>query len=145
MKRRGDLKGGKLYSLIYKKRKAGPEDLDVMKCLLPQPFQEMLKLTSKGTLRLQTGASSNTVDKLRSALAQSAQEYLASRQQAYLARLEAAGKLRAFIHQLQDRLYTKRLHGFAPEHIEEWDKAVRRELARKRQQRLRAKKSRRLA
>lgn len=145
IKRRGDLKKGELHSLIYKMRKAGPADLGIMASLLPQPFQEMLDLTSKDTLSPQAGAPSNSVDKLRRALAQSAQEYLASRQQAYLVRLQAAGKLRAFIHQLQDRLYTKRLHGFAPEHIKEWDKAVRREKVRKRQQRRRAKKSHRLA
>lgn len=139
IKRRRDLREGELHSLVYQKRKAGPADLGVMTSLLPEPFREMLELTSKATLTSQAGGPSKALEKFRRALAESAQEYLVTRQQAYLARLQAAGKLRAFVHQLQDRLYTKRLHGFAPEHIKEWDKTVRRELARKRQRRRRAK------
>jgi len=140
---RGDLRKGELHSIVHKMRKAVPADLDVMESLLPQPFQEMLELTSEDTLKQQAGARAN--NKLRTALAQSAQEYLASKQQAYIARLQAAQNLRAFIHEVGDRLHRKRLHGLAPEHIKEWDKAQRRDVARKRQKRRRAKKSRRLA
>ena len=142
---RGDLRKGELHSIVHKMRGAVPADLDVMESLLPQPFQQMIELTSKDTLRQQLGATADTVDKFRMALAHSAQEYLVTRQQAYLARLQAAGKLRAFIHELEDRLHRKRLHGFAPEHIKELHDARHRDLVRKRQQRRRAKKSRRLA
>jgi len=140
IKRRRDRKQSELHTLVYKQRTAEPADLKLMAKHLPDAFREICELVAKPV-----GAASQTVDKLQGALARSAQEYLFSKQQAYLARRQAAGKLRAFIHELRDRDYTKRLHGFSPEHIKELDKAGRRELARKRQQRLRAKKSRRLA
>jgi hypothetical protein len=141
IKRRRDLKKSELHILLYKERTAEPADFELMAPLLPDAFQQMPKFTSKGNLGTSVGAASQTVDKLRRALARSAQEYLFSKQQAYLARLQAAGTLRTFIHNLQDRRYANRLHGFVPAHVEEWLKAQGREKVRVRVERLRSKKS----
>jgi hypothetical protein len=140
LKRRRDPKQSELHILVYKERNAEPADLNVMAGLLPDAFQDIIELTSKDSLRVQLGAASKTLHKLETALARSAQEYLFAKQQAYLARLRAAGKLRAFIHELRHREYTKRLHGFAPQHVKDWDKAERRERARERAQRFRTSK-----
>jgi hypothetical protein len=140
IKRRRHLKESELHMLVYKERTAEPADLELMAALLPDAFQKMHTLTSKGSLGTLVGAASQPLDKLRRALARSAQEYLLSKQQAYLARLQAAGTLRVFIHNLQDRRYAKRLHGFAPAHIDEWLKAQSREKVRLRAQRFRASK-----
>ena len=131
IKDRRDPKKTELHSLVYKLRNAKPADLELMAPLLPDPFQDLLELTRKETLRAQSEAALKTVERRRSALARSAQEYLFSTQLVCLARLWAAGKLRAFIHELKDPQYTKRLHGLAPEHVEDWDKAERRERVRK--------------
>ena len=140
IKHQRDPRTSKLHVLVYKERAAEPADLGLIAPLLPDAFQKMHTLTSKGTLETLVGTASKSIDKLRSALARSAQEYLLSKQQAYLTRLQAATTLRAFIHELRDRDYTKRLHGFAPEHVKEWVAAERRERARKRAQRFRTSK-----
>jgi len=137
IKRQRDPKESELHMVVYKKRKAEPADLKLMEEHLPNSFLEIGKLITK-----QLGARSQTVHKLQTTLARSAQEYLFSKQQAYLARLQAAGKLRAFIHELRDPGYTKRLHGFDKEHRNKWEMAERRALVRERVQRFReAKKS----
>jgi hypothetical protein len=145
IEQRRDPKNSELRSLILKRRTANPADLELMANLLPNDFQAMAKLATTRTLGVQIGgAPRGSVDKLRTALARLVQEYLFTKHQLYIARLQAARQLREFIHQLQYRPYTKRLLGFSSEHIKLWDKADRRELSRKRQQRLRAKKSRHL-
>jgi hypothetical protein len=137
IKRRRELKQSELHLIVYKQRKAEPADLKLMAEHLPDSFREIGELIPKPL-----GATSQTDDKLQRALARSAQEYLFSKQQAYLTRLQAAGKLRAFIHELRDRDYTKRLHGFDKEHRHQWDMAERRAVVRQRVQRFReAKKS----
>jgi hypothetical protein len=137
IKRRRDLKQSELHMVVYKQRTAEPADLKIMAQHLPNSFLEIGKVIAK-----ELGAASQTSDKLQRALARSAQEYLFSRQQAYLARLQAARTLRTFIHQLRDRDYSKRLHGFDKEHRDQWDMAERRAVVRERVQRFRnAKKS----
>jgi hypothetical protein len=142
IKRRRDRKESELHMLVYKQRTGEPADLPVMANLLPSAFQVMIELTSGKDLESLNTAPPYTRNNLQRALARSAQEYLFSKQQAYLARLQAAGKLRAFIHELRDRDYTKRLHGFDKEHRDLWDMAERRAAVRERVQRFRnAKKS----
>jgi len=128
-----------LVSLIFKKRIARPADLELLADLLPYEFQAMIKLAS-GRVRPRSGAAPDTVDKLQEALARSAQEYLFTSHRLFIARLALAEPLREFIYQLRNRRYTKRLFGFSEEQMAEWDVTDRRELARKRQQRLRARK-----
>jgi hypothetical protein len=137
IKRRGEPKKTELNLLVYKERTAEPADLKIMAAFLPDSFHEMLELTSKDSLIAKAGTALQAIDRVQRALARSAQEYLFRTQQAYLARLQAAGKLRTFIHQLRDRIYTKRLHGFHKEHLEQWEKAQRRAVVRERVQRFR--------
>lgn len=137
IRHRREPKQSKLHLLVYKERLAEPADLELMADYLPGPFLKIRELTSKGHLATLVGAASETVDKLRTALARSAQEYLSAKQLAYLTRLQAATKLREFIHELGDRTYKGRLHGFGPEHVEQLDKLVIRERGRLRAQRLR--------
>jgi hypothetical protein len=138
--RRSDPVRDYLVSLIFKRRIAESPDLELMADLLPDDFQKLRKLATTRTLRVQTGVPPDSIDKLQTALARSVQEYLFTKHQLYVARLQAARELRQFIHQLKHRLYTKRLFGFAEEQVAEWNATDRRELARKRQKRLRARK-----
>jgi hypothetical protein len=137
MKRRADPRQSEWRRLILRLRNPTPQDLQAMTDALPVPFQAMITLV--GRLEQRTGVPPGLVKQLKEALARSAQEYLFTKYQLFAVRVELARDLRRFIHDLRDPDYTKRLHGFAPEHIKEWAKAERRELARKRQQRRRAK------
>ena len=87
IKCRRDPKESELHTLVYKQRTANPADLNMMAALLPDPFQQIVELTSKKTLREKLGAESKTIDKLERHMARAAQEYLFATQQAYLARL----------------------------------------------------------
>jgi len=127
-----------LVSLIFKRRIAKPADLELLADLLPYEFRAIITLASR--VRPRAGASPDTVDKLQEALARSAQEYLFTSHLLFIARLALAEPLREFIYQLRNRRHTKRLFGFSEEQIAEWDVTDRRELARKRQERLRARK-----
>ena len=75
-----------LASLVFKKRLANPEDLAVMRHLLPQSFQHLEELTSSKFVKRATGAPEDTVSKLRIAVACSAQDLATS------ARCDATGR-----------------------------------------------------
>jgi hypothetical protein len=139
--RQSDRAKDQLASLVFKKRLADPEDLAVMRHLLPQSFQHLETLASSKFVKRTAGAPEDTVSKLRIAVARSAQEYLFSEHQRFIERCAAAKGLREFIFDLKYRPYRKRLVGFSPTHIEQWDKTDHLEAARLRQERLREKKA----
>jgi len=138
--RQNDRAKDQLVSLVFKQRLANPEDLAVMRHLLPQSFQHLEELTSSKFVKRATGAPEDTVSKLRIAVACSAQEYLFSKHQRFVERCAAAKGLREFIFDLKYPPYRKRLVGLSPTHIEQWDKIDKLEAARLRQKRLREKK-----
>src|SRR5262249_19140957 len=99
------------------------------------------KLASSKFVKHTIGAPDDTVSKLKIAVARSAQEYLFSEHQRFIERRAAAKGLREFIFDLKYRPYRKRLFGFSPPQIEQWDKTDRLETARLREKRLRQKKA----
>ncbi len=135
MKRRADPRESEWRRLILRLRNPTPEDLQKMGDALPETFQAMIKLVAR--LQQRTGVPVDLVNQLKEALARTAQEYLFTKHQVFIGRLELARDLRRFIHDLHDRRYTKRLHGFAQEHVRDWEKAERRARTRARVQRFR--------
>jgi hypothetical protein len=143
MNRRADPTQSEWRRLVLRLRNPTPEELRLMGDFLPSSFQAMISLI--GRLEQRTGVPPILVKQLKEALARSSQEYLCTKHQAFVLRVELARDLRRFIHQLKDPDYTKRLHGFGSDHIRDWAKAEHREGARVRKARERAQKSRRFA
>jgi hypothetical protein len=136
-KRRNDPAKDRLVSLVFKGRLAGPEDLDAMRHLLPESFQHLDILLSSKFVKRATEAPDDTVQKLRAAVARSAQEYLWSEHKRFREKSAAAARLREFIFGLDCRQYQKKLFGFSRTQIAEWHKIDRRETNRVRQERFR--------
>src|SRR4029077_2323031 len=68
-----------LISLVLKRRLAAPEDLDAIRDLLPpKSFQYLEILASNRFVQRATGAPNDSLQKLRIAVARSAQDYLFS-------------------------------------------------------------------
>ena len=118
--RQNDPAKDQLISLVCKRRLAGPEDLAAMRNLLPEPFQQLDMLASGKFVKRATGASGGSLEKLRSAVARSAQEYLFSEHLRFVERCAAAKRLREFIFGLKHRPYTQKLFGFSQVHIDKW-------------------------
>jgi hypothetical protein len=140
--RQNDRAKDQLTSLICKKKWAAPEDLDAMRDLLPVSFRHLDTLTSSRFVRRATGASYDTLQNLRIAVARSAQEYLFSEHLRFLERSAAAKRLRKFIFDRKYRPYTKKLFGFSQPQIQKWDDIDQLEAARVRQGRFRQKSKR---
>jgi hypothetical protein len=136
--RQNDPAKDRLVSLVLKRRLAGPEDLDVMRDLLPKSFQHLETLSRY--VQRATGAREDTYRNLEIAVARSAQEYLFSEQLRFLERSAAARGLREFILGLKYRPFKKKLFGFSQPQIEKWNKIDQLEAARVRQERFRRKK-----
>ena len=139
--RQNDPAKDQLISLVCKKKWAAPEDLDAMRDLLPVAFRQLDTLASSKFVRRAIGASDDTLQNLRIAVARSAQEYLFSEYLRFLERSSAAKRLRKFVFGLKYRPYTKKLFGFSQAQIAEWEKVDQLEAARVRQKRFRQKKS----
>jgi hypothetical protein len=122
-------------SLLLRKKLASPEDLELMYDLLPPDFQKLIKLTCESLVRSAPRTPSDTMQKLRIAVARSSQEYLICEHQRLLAKFAAADALRKFLFGLRHRPFTKKLFGFSAEQIEEWGKLDSREAARLRKRR----------
>lgn len=118
--RQNDPAKDQLISLVCKRKLAGPEDLEVMRNLLPKPFQQLDTLASGELVKRATGASGDPLKRLRTAVARSAQEYLFSEHLRFVERCAAAKRLREFIFGLKYRPYTQKLFGFSQVHIDKW-------------------------
>ena len=129
-----------LVLLVFKKKLADPEDLDLIRDLLPKSFQNLEKLASNRFIQRATGAPSDSLQKVRIAVARSAQEYLFSEHQRVVEKSTAAKRLRQFIFGLRYRPYTKRLFGFTEAQITTWGKVDQLEATLRRQTRFRQKK-----
>jgi hypothetical protein len=139
--RQNDPAKDQLISLVCKRKLAGSEDLGAMRNLLPKPFQQLDTLASGEFVKRATGASGDPLQKLRTAVARSAQEYLFSEHQRFLERYAAAKRLRKFIFGLKYRPYTQKLFGFSQVQIDKWKDIDFLEAERVRQRRFRQKTS----
>jgi hypothetical protein len=137
--RQNDPVKDQLILLVLKKKLANPEDLAVMRNLLPESFQDLDTLASSRFVRCAIGARDDTIKKLRIAVARSAQEYLFTEHQQFVERSVAANRLREFIFGLKHRPYTKGLFGFSEAQITAWDKVDQLEAGRLGQERFRQK------
>jgi hypothetical protein len=117
----------RLVAILRQERFAEPEDLDLIKNLLPPDFQSLVKLGSGKSLKAASHMWEDTPKDLRIAIARSAQLYLISKHQTYLAKIAAAKALRQFLFDLKYRPFTKQLFGFSEGQIKEWDKVDSRE------------------
>jgi hypothetical protein len=138
--RQNDPVKDQLFLLVFKKKLANPEDLDLMRNLLPKSFQHLDTLVSSAFVKRATDAREDTLQKLRMAVARSAQEYLFSEHQRFVAKSAAAKRLREFIFGLKHRPYTKTIFGFSETQITAWDKVDQLEAGRLRQKRFRQRK-----
>ncbi len=130
-----------LILLVFKKKLADPGDLGVMRNLLPKSFQHLDTLTSGEFVTRAPGARDDALQKLRMAVARSAQEYLFSEHQRFVERSAASRALRKFILNLKYRPYKKKLFGLLDAVIDKWKDRERKEGLRLRQKRFRQKRA----
>lgn len=138
--RRNDPRTKHLIALVFREKSAAPEDLGLIRDLLPKVFQKLFDVVFERLVKSAPGLSHRAAQETRTAFAQLAQEYLISEHQTFLAKLAAARALRQFLFDLRYKLYTKHLFGFSTKQIKEWSKVDLREAKRLRKRRFDQKK-----